>query len=499
MGRLRPSHGPRVRQDPTGPRPEVGAQRGDDALRTVKAVSTVARLPSRPLTLLAVLALGVWWAQSLTHLTSPPTGAHAWRETDGLVVARNYCLEHAPFHEPRVNNRDGTDGRTGMELPVLPWLASFFGCASGDFVTPWRVITFAFALLLAGCLFLLARARLASADAGLIAVIALATSPLTAYISRSAQPDFTAAALATLAMLLATYGLAVPAFACACLAALIKLPAAVYLLPVLLLALEKAPKRRVLLVALAGLSAATALAWYRYARSLEEATGITNFGVSRSPSQLLYEWQLPAFWLKNFTQHPFDVWVFPLATVALLGVIAWKRSETPRDVRVLGFTVVAYLLLCGYSAAHHDYYGIVLLPALCLMIAWASRMLMPLKRFMPVFAVCAVLAVAWSVQRARKFWPVNQTEWAELGVFASQHKGRIVVFSEGNPRLFWFTGQVGRFGDLVTPEVHAGDDFGVVDRTRLAEKSAAVEATLSGHGCTPVFENPVAWVCRAPR
>ena len=79
-----------------------------------------------------------------------------------------------------------------------------------------------------------------------------------------------------------TIGGAACAFGLASAAALIKLPAAVYLLPVLCFSLVTKGSgvlRRVLHIALALVAALLALGWYHYARHLELLNGIANFGV----------------------------------------------------------------------------------------------------------------------------------------------------------------------------------------------------------------------------
>jgi hypothetical protein len=157
----------------------------------------------RPVALIAALCIAAWGVQALPTLRAPPSGGHSWRETDGLIVARNYCLEHAPFAEPRVDNRGDGDGRTGMELPLLPWIAGRIGCVTGDYVTPWRSLSFAFSLLLCACLWLIGRQRFGG-EAGPLAAMAFATAPIVVYFSRTTQPDATAAGLATLAMWLAS-------------------------------------------------------------------------------------------------------------------------------------------------------------------------------------------------------------------------------------------------------------------------------------------------------
>jgi 4-amino-4-deoxy-L-arabinose transferase-like glycosyltransferase len=370
--------------------------------------------------------------------------------------------------------------------------------------------------LLFGCLLVVclwwAGTSAFGAVAGFTAVAWFATSPLTPYFSRTAQPDITAAALATAALAVAIQRLgwirAALAFALVTAAALVKVTAAVYLLPVLwfaTFATKPSLARAAGHLALAGASVVGIFAWYRYAASLERLNGLTNFGVTRSPEQLWREWQMPQFWLRNFVQLPFDVWIFPAASVILLGRLAWRRRKTPWRVGALGATALAYIFLCGYSGAHHDYYGVVLLPALTLMAGWAGAELLSLlptpRRAAVACAVVVAAAIGWQLARARGFWATRRLEWAELTAFSRQTLGtqgasRIVVFSDGSPQMFWFTGQIGRFGDPKGPSLERGDQFAVVDRLRLKQRASAVEAQLGAVGCERVFENSVGWICR---
>lgn len=455
--------------------------------------------------------MGVWLVRAVPTLSDPPTGAHAWRETDGLIVARNYCLERAPFLEPRVNNRGDTDGRTGLEFPLLNYLAGRIGCASGDVVTPWRVLSLLFALLLVASVWQAGRA-LFGPFAGLAAVIACATSPLTPYFSRTTQPDMASAGLAALAVAVAATSARLPwtvlSFLLVGMSALLKLPGAVYLLPVILLSFRgrrRSTPRVVGALLLAALAMVPAAAWYAHARRLQHENGIENFGLTRTVGQLLAEWQIPKVWLRDFVQFPFDVWVFPGAMALLVAVLFWRGRRTPWEVAALGVTALAYLLLCGYSGAHHTYYGVMLLPAFSPMIGWASAEVLAAGRGKAaVLLACGVgLALAWQIHRDRSFWASHRAEWASLEAFSRREFGpqgrtRIVVFSDGSPQMFWFTGQIGRFQWLESPVLGPRDDYAVVDRSRISARAVPVEAALVAAGCQPVFESAVGWICRAP-
>jgi 4-amino-4-deoxy-L-arabinose transferase-like glycosyltransferase len=363
---------------------------------------------------------------------------------------------------------------------------------------------------MAACLWLTGR-NLFGEVAALAAVICFATSPLVPYFSRTTQPDITAASLATAAMAVAAasrgWTTTALAFALAAASALVKLPTAVYFLPVFCFSTFPRQGSRVRFlghVVMAGLAVAVALSWYQYARRLQLLHGLTTFGLTRSPSQLFKEWTMPEFWLRPFLQYPFDVWVFPGCTVLLLGVLLWRRRQIPWPVGILGLTVLACIFLCGYSAAVHEYYGVILLPGLTLMVGWcASELLGRSSQFARLaLSVLVVMAIGWQIVRSRSFWSHHQAEWAELSAFSRKNLGpqgstRIAVFTDGSPEMFWFTGQIGRFGDTDHPEIDPRDGFGVVDRVRLKDRALAVESVLRAQGCETVFQNAVGWVCQA--
>jgi hypothetical protein len=250
--------------------------------------------------------------------------------------------------------------------------------------------------------------------------------------------------------------------------------------------------------------------WYRHARALELVNGITNFGVTRSPAQLLAEWQMPRFWLLNFTQHPFDVWVFPGVSVLVLlvALVRLRQRAVSRPLVLLGVTELAYVFLCGYSGAHHDYYGLIQLPllsiaggrALAVASEWVSSRW---RRGAPwVVAGFVLVAMGWQVRRGSGWWPQHGAEWKALAEFSERTWGppgpnRVVVFSNGSPQLFWWSHQHGAFGDLAAPSVPPSR-VGLVDRLRLKAQAVPVEAALTRQGCTRVFENEVAFVCQQP-
>ena len=458
----------------------------------------------------AALSVGAWWVQAVPTLRAPPAGAHAWRETDGLIVARNYCDDRAAFLEPRIDARGETPGRTGLEFPVLNWVSGQAGCATGDFVTPWRLISFVLTLLGAAALFFFAHWLLGLEGAALT-LASFATSPLVPYFSRTTQPDVAAMAFAILALALTQSRLRWAAPAALSLAMLLKLPGIVYGLPMVLLLWQGSKTRgqRALSLLLSAASLVPPALWYHHARTLQLLDGLETFAISRSPAQLWHEWQLPAFWVLNFVQRPFDTLLFPLAGALLVLVAAFTWRQGTRLGRTLALTWLGYVFACGYSGAHHEYYGLMVLPLAAVGSGWALRELSHRLRLArpgwlaPALVVFFVAALGWQVNRIKRWWPTHLDEWAELSRFSQETIGpragpRLMVFTDGSPETFWFMHQLGWLGDTSTPTVAAGR-FGVVDRLRLREDARRVEVALGTAGCAQRFENAVAWVCEQPK
>ena len=139
-------------------------------------------------------------------LDLPPAGRDSWRETDGLIVARNFCREAAPLWRPRIDARGSGQGITGMEFPLLNWVGAKLSCAGLPLVPTGRALTFLSLLLATACVFLLARRLWGDAGAALAAG-AFGFAPVSLYYGRTVQPDLPALSLALLAVLLFEWAL----------------------------------------------------------------------------------------------------------------------------------------------------------------------------------------------------------------------------------------------------------------------------------------------------
>jgi len=479
--------------------------------------------------------IALYLAVSATTLGMPPLGRDSWRESDVLGVGRNYCTEQASFLEPRIDARGDTSGITGMEFPLLNYLHGLAACAGLDQVVFARLLTLCLSLLGALAFVGLARGALDSSrlDSGTLGshdratsasgdaqapVLALGVylfSPLTLYYGRAIQPDVPALALVLLALyLLQRYAarrsrlvLAASAVALS-LGILIKLPVIVFGLPALFLLLDGRPLKALLRPRYALYLAATvgpAAAWYVHARQLQVRYGLTYFYLGKSLTELFGDWCDPLFY-RSVAGKMLDVYAFPLVAVLLLPILVALWPKLPGWIRALAVATLAYIFLAAGHIAHHNYYGIPVVPLLALVagFGWShfSPRLAPKTRA-AVLALLLLGVVVHSVYRTERSWPRPEAQ-AELTTARRALDGReaaeqrAVYFSAGDPTLVW---QLGRKGWLEQvdacdgPLTLHGLDIVVVDRNRIALGCPEqIRQQLEREGFTTLVDGPRALV-----
>ncbi len=149
--------------------------------------------------LLAMLLL-VSLATRLPGIGAPPVAYQGWRETDTLMIARNYARHDLHLFRPEVDRRSSMKMTTrgyigGTELPVTPWLTAFVYRVAGETFWAGRVVPLAFALLGTALFFLLARRFLGTWPACAAALLLL-LSPFHLYLGRVQMPESFAYAMA---------------------------------------------------------------------------------------------------------------------------------------------------------------------------------------------------------------------------------------------------------------------------------------------------------------
>jgi hypothetical protein len=427
----------------------------------------------------------VWLAIQLCFVGEPPLGRDAWRETDGLMVGRNFCREDARLWLPRIDARGDGSGIAGMELPLLPYTYGMAGCAGLNEVVVGRLVTVAFALVAALALFRLATSFLPRWGA-LLALGLFLFSPLIVHYGHALQPDVPALALALFGLACLQRGLdtdtprwrisAALGFA---LGMLVKLPVIVFGLPAAVMLVAARGWRELFQPRWLLWAAATlmpTIAWYAYARSLQERYGYAHFRLGTSVSELAAAWTSAAFY-ERIAGHAIDFYLLsPFGIVAVLGALVYRRGA-PAWLLATGVATAAYFFACGDSSAHHYYYGIVAVPFVALAAAWTTVCLLPARLASERLALCVIaIAVVHGILRTRGWRPNPKAVALAFGVRTCLDDRPadepITLYSRDDPTLFWFVdkkGWLARAGD-------APHGPSVIDKRRFDSGSYAEQA-----------------------
>jgi len=454
----------------------------------------LARLPVVPL-LVALLVLHC--ALHLRYLDLPPSGFHAWRQTQVLSIARNFHEESMNLLEPRVDSRGARSGITGLEFPLPYYLTAVGYRLFGFQDRVHRVVQLLFSLVaILGC-YRLGRRLFGAPHWGLAAAAMLVLDPLFGYYSFVAIPDVPMIGFVFLgfAALLdwaksARARDAAAAAAALSVAALFKLSAAA-LWPaaalILFEGLRRADaRRRALAILSVSLGLLPVAAWYLWARHLSEAHQNWDFLLgTKFPYPLAI---VPGIVRKVLLQWLPEVYdSYPQFALVVIG-LASVRSTGPR---LLGPVLIACALgLVAYGSTilpmlgMHDYFMTpVLLPLVLLVTVGLHRLASSPSRAATAVLVALVAAAAvvgpWRAlsrfERAHLDPDLASME-ARLPALIPDRSALVIAASDASPSIYLYS--MHRKGWSATAEVSAAEFATMVAEGAryLVSDSRALEA-----------------------
>jgi hypothetical protein len=403
------------------------------------------------------------------RIAAPPLGRDGWRESDVLMVGRNFCREDGSLFYPRIDQRGDGPGITGMEFPLLNYLEGKLACAGANQVAVGRGISLAFALAAIASIYLLTRTH-RRGSAALLAASAFAFSPLVYYYGASLQPDLPSLSLALLALVVlerslsreTRWGLYFLSAGAMALAILIKLPAIVFGLPAAMLVLERRSWRgphRWQYLAYLPIAVLPGLLWYWHARHLQEQFGIDYFYLGPGIAELVAGWADPVFYRRIFLEQLFDVYAFPAISVLSLAALVHWRKRMPGWVLGMAIAALAYFFLAGSTAAYHYYYGLPAVPILCILaVAWTEEVASrwgPAVEWGVSLALVAMVAL-YGPHRTRHWLPPPEAEKPSGAAKAlldsvAPAGQRVALFSVGDPTLLWLMDRKGWIAPEIDP------------------------------------------------
>jgi len=414
----------------------------------------------RALFLGLILLLGL--ALRLYHVTAPPYDFLAWRDTQTLMVARNFYRGGMNPLLPGVDWRTtsevaprGTVG--GTELMVVPYLTALLYHVFGVQYWVGRVVPIFFAVLGAFYFFKLSE-RFYGTTCALTSTLFLTVLPYYLYCGRCQMPESYALCMTFVALYYFDIWLAsqrprdfAVAAACALLMVLAKPPMGVITIPMAFLAFERFGTKTFtkaslyLFALLVGIPVAAYVWWSSYV--LIPRTGISFSG----PGFFNYR-----RWLTN-PQYYLDiaksVWLWsvtpPVCILAAVGLLVPGRERRAYLTHAWLLGAASLFLLMPGGTGANGYYQIILEPPFALL---AARSLMvcasrPRLRFAAVAAalVAAFVAVIWPFHITARLYRPTHLPAYECGTWVREHTpgNALVLTSSPNPATLYFSDRVG--------------------------------------------------------
>lgn len=322
----------------------------------------------------------LFFAFRLIGITNPPLEiSHSWRQSTGLMVARNFLEIDNNILYPRIDDHEGWDGIVGMEFPLLNYshylVSTIFG------YTHWygRLIN-----LIVSCLgiwfFYLLVIRLSNGKTAFYATLALLSSAWFMF-SRKTMPDTFSLAL-VLASIYYAYkwvdnGLMLnymSFFVLLVLGVMSKLPAIMLLaLLIPMLSRKSIAYKRLILLAIPTIASASISYWWYFIRNpkIYKEYGIWyNEGGSLTKGWQEITGHLGSV-IEKLSFNTFYSFVFiALAVLGLVIIIIKEKSlRWFLIVFVLGFGFFA--VLSGRLFHVHTHYILPLIPILALCAGYA--------------------------------------------------------------------------------------------------------------------------------
>ena len=487
-------------------------------------------MPREPHSELSVTSLGVvlilYVAICVPFILEEPLGRDAWRETMVLSVGRNFCEEGGPLWRPRVDGRESTNGVTGMELPVLPYIQGIAACAGLPQVPVGRLLTLLFALLGIVSMLGLARHLFTEELTARLAWLVFTFSPLIIYYGRSVQPDIPGIALGLLGSLLFFRAMEHEPASLAKLmtsailmggAMALKAHTAAFGVGILWTVIVARGWRQIFtrpFIIFGALSLGPPIAWYTYAKHLQEVSGLGSFELGQEVTQGLSYWAGWDKWWSAFVEKPFDIYLFPAVTAFAYGAIIVRGHRLPPWVKGSLIGCLCYFLFMLKHVAHHYYSGMIAVaPLACAGAAGLSHWLGPDSRakIAPRALLAVVLASTALHGTVRTLGWHAKTEYEAPLARTRDHLNalyprdeRVTLLSRSSPTYFWFLQRKGWRIDWEDPSnlelSRIPTPIAIVDRRRVrGENYSALSHRLEDLGFVPRLENEAAAVWERPR
>lgn len=376
------------------------------------------------------------------RITAPIADWHSWRQADTAAVARNFQRFGIDLLHPRYDDlsniqsgKDNPQGYRMVEFPLYQATAVWLSDAFGRFpIEVWlRVLAIAASTISGFALGVLVWRRI-NAMTGICAAFLYAVLPYSIFYGRAILPDGIAVCFALVSILLFDYAvgkqkqsgqwfLTICAAMSAAIAILIKPVAGFVLLPLVGIGLVEKKERGMHIVQMAVYATIALIPFFLWRTWIQQ-----------------YPEGIPAFdWLFNKDQIRFKgawfYWIFAERIgklilgywgVVLVGFGLVEKSEKKERLVSLLFALGAllYVSILAGGNVQHDYYQILILPALIVYgakgLAWIGKAQWHAKGIQKITivilgAILCAFTVSFSWYTVRTYYWINHQEIVDVG------------------------------------------------------------------------------------
>ena len=370
------------------------------------------------LAIIVVLAVGL----RLYNISNPVADWHSWRQSDTAAVARNFLrFGIDPLH-PRYddlsNIQSGKDNPQGWRMVEFPLYQTIAALMARSFpalsVEIWlRAITIAASA---------ATVILLGNMAGVLAALVFAVLPYSVYFGRTILPEPFMVFWAILSLWLLTRKHIVLAAVSAAIALLVKPTAIFLLLPSFYLLYKKFGK-----LLLYWFIAVLPLAlWRRWILQFPEGIPVFWWLLNGNGIRFKGAW---FYWLfaKRLAELILGYWgLIPFA----LGVSLWW-----------GIGALLYFIVFATGNVQHDYYQILIIPAVAVFV---GKGLTKLRPALAIVSVVFMLAFSWYT--IRTYYWINRPEIVEAGRKANEmlpQEAKVIAPYNGDTTFLYQTKRQG--------------------------------------------------------
>lgn len=389
----------------------------------------------------------------LYGISNPPLEiSHNWRQTTGIMVARNFYETDANIFYPRVDDNEGNSGIVGMEFPVMNYCMYIISSAFGFRDWYGRLINLVVSSIGIFYFFRILK-KYFSEDLAFYSSILMLCSIWFAF-SRKTMPDTFSISLFIAAichglnflsdgkwkqlLLFVVFGLT---------GSLSKIPA-VYLFSIFLLPIvdQKILLRNKIIFITSSAFILTVVYWWYFiwCKNLSEVYGIW-YNTGKELNEGLTE--IARNLSMVFKRFYFDALSFTgfAAFMAGLILIFVRRNLKMIFVFLLTFVVfLLYIFKSGFFFYHHNYYIIPFVPVMCLVAGYA---LIQIKNTR-LRQIALLIIIAEGIANQQHDFTTKDSEKYKLTLEkiadrVSARSDKIAINGAGNPQQLYFAHRKG--------------------------------------------------------